>query len=162
MRIKPFTDAPEDVAAYGPVTDDSGSRRFSVEVLEVRGGMVIAALDGVADRNAAEALKGLRLYVSRDVLPAPDEDEYYHADLLGLAAETADGEPVGTVRTIIPAGAGDVLEIDRGPGTETLLVPFTREAVPVVDVAAGRIVIRPPGEIEAREDATEEDRTDED
>ena len=116
VRIKPFTDRPEDVAAYGPVSDEAGGRRFVIDVREVRGGMVVAALDGVDDRNAAEALKGLRLYVARDALPAPDEDEYYHADLLGLAAGLADGTQVGTVRAILPAGATEVLEIARGPG----------------------------------------------
>ncbi len=156
VRIKPFTEDPEAVAAYGPVSDEDGGRTFAVEVLEVKGGMAVARLDGIGDRNAAEALKGLRLYVARDALPAADEDEYYHADLLGLAAVTADGDAVGTIRAIIPAGATEVLEIDRGPGEQTLLVPFTKEAVPVVDLAAGRIVIDPPGEVETeREDGQE-------
>ncbi|MEK9646998.1 MAG: ribosome maturation factor RimM [Alphaproteobacteria bacterium] len=156
VRIKPFTEDPEAVAAYGPVSDEDGGRTFAVDVLEVKGGMAIARLDGVDDRNAAEALKGLRLYVARDALPAADEDEYYHADLLGLAAVTADGETVGTIRAIIPAGATEVLEIDRGPGNQTLLVPFTKEAVPEVDVKAGRIVIDPPGEVEAERQETED------
>ena len=153
MRIKPFTDLAEDVAAYGPVSDEAGTRRFEIRIEAVRGGMVIAALDGVADRNAAEALKGLRLYVPKDALPEPDEDEFYHADLLGLEA-VQDGETVGTVRSIIPAGAGDVLEIDRGPGQETMLVPFTKAAVPEIDIGAGRLTIDPPGELE---DDREED-----
>ena len=91
MRIKSFTDVPEDVAAYGPISDEAGDRRFDIGVEAVRGGMVIAALGGVADRDAAEALKGLRLYVSKDALPEPDEDEFYHADLLGLEV-MQDGE----------------------------------------------------------------------
>lgn len=159
MRIKPFTDVPEDVAAYGPVSDEAGDRRFEIDVEAVRGGMVIAALDGVADRNAAEALKGLRLYVPKDALPEPDDDEFYHADLLGLEV-VQDGETIGTVRSIIPAGAGDVLEIDRGPGQETLLVPFTKVAVPEIDIGAGRLTVDPPGdvEVEAEEDR-EEDET---
>lgn len=152
MRIKPFTGTPEDVAAYGPVTDEDGTRRFDVEILEVRGGMVVAGLAGISDRNAAEALKGLRLYVLRAELPAPDEDEFYHADLLGLAVVGTNDAPVGTVRAIIPAGATEVLEIDRGPGEQTLLVPFTRAAVPEVNIAAGRIVIDPPEEVETERD----------
>lgn len=162
MRIKPFTETPEDVAAYGPVADEDGTRRFEVEILEVRGGMVIAGLAGISDRTAAEALKGLRLYVSRAELPPPDEDEFYHADLLGLAVEGANGEPVGTVRAIIPAGATEVLEIDRGPGEQTLLVPFTRAAVPEVNIAAGRIVIDPPAEVETERHETELDETESD
>lgn len=151
VRIKPFTDAPEDVAAYGPVSNEAGDRRFDLDVREVRGGLVIARLEGVSDRNAAEALKGMRLYVARDVLPPPDEDEFYHADLLGLKVVTGEGpeeETVGTVRAIIPAGATEVLEIDRGPGVHTQLVPFTKAAVPVVNVRDGWLRIDPPAEIE--------------
>ncbi|MGB0632745.1 MAG: ribosome maturation factor RimM [Alphaproteobacteria bacterium] len=158
VRIKPFTDLAEDVAAYGPVSDQSGNRRFEIEIEAVRGGMVIAALDGVADRNAAEALKGLRLYVPKDALPEPDEDEFYHADLLGLEV-VQDGDRIGTVRSIIPAGAGDVLEIDRGPGQEMLLVPFTKAAVPEIDIGAGRLTVDPPGVVEDELRDTEEDET---
>ena len=122
----------------------------------MRGGLGIAALDGVEDRNAAEALKGLRLYVARAVLPEADDDEFYHADLLGLKAVMAEGgAEVGTVRAIIPAGATEVLEIDRGPGQHTQLVPFTREAVPKIDIKAGWLSIDPPGE-------TEEERPEDD
>lgn len=142
------------------MADEAGDRRFDLDIREVRGGLVIARLAGVGDRNAAEALKGLRLYVARDALPAPDEDEFYHADLLGLRvvmAEAPEGEDdVGTVRAIIPAGATEVLEIDRGPGLETLLVPFTNAAVPEINVKAGWLKIDPPPETEARE--TEEER----
>ena len=160
MRIKPFTDIPEDVAAYGPVSDEADSRRFEIGIEAVRGGMVIAALDGVADRNAAEALKGLRLYVSKDALPEPDEDEFYHADLLGLEV-VQHGEVIGTVRSIIPVGAGDVLEIDRGPGQETMLVPFTKAAVPEIDIGAGRLTVDPPRDVAEHRDVEdrEEDET---
>lgn len=159
VRIKPFTDAPEDVAAYGAVTNEAGDRRFDLDIREVRGGLVIARLDGVSDRNAAEALKGLRLYVARDALPPADEDEFYHADLLGLRVVMVDGpnegtndgpegKAVGTVRAIIPAGSTEVLEIDRGPGKQTLLVPFTKAAVPEINIGAGWLSIDPPEEIE--------------
>jgi len=117
--------------------------------------MVIAALDGVSDRNEAEGLKGLRLYVAKDALPPPDEDEFYHADLLGLEV-MQNGEPVGTVRSIIPAGETEVLEIDRGPGEQSLLVPFTRSAVPEIDVAGGRLTIDPPEELETKETETQD------
>ena len=122
--------------------------------------MVIAALDGVADRKEAEGLKGLRLYVAKDALPPPDEDEFYHADLLGLEA-VQDGEPVGTVRSIIPAGEMEVLEIDRGPGEQSLLVPFTRAAVPEIDLAGGRLTIDPPGEVEMKETETQDEEKEE-
>jgi 16S rRNA processing protein RimM len=126
--------------------------------------MVIAGLDGVDDRNAAEALKGLRLYVARAALPEADDDEFYHADLLGLKAVMAEGgAEIGTVRAIIPAGAAEVLEIDRGPGAQTLLVPFTRAAVPVVDIKAGWLSIDPPRETEEErpEGAGQDDARDE-
>lgn len=126
--------------------------------------MVIAGLEGIGDRNAAEALKGLRLYVARAALPEADEDEFYHADLLGLKVVMAeDGAEVGTVKGIIPAGATEVLEIDRGPGQHTQLVPFTRAAVPEIDIKAGWLSIDPPGETEAErqeeraDDAKEDD-----
>jgi 16S rRNA processing protein RimM len=125
----------------------------------VRGGMVIAGLEGIGDRNAAEALKGLRLYVARAALPEADEDEFYHADLLGLKVVMAEGgAEVGTVRAIIPAGASEVLEIDRGPGEQTLLVPFTRAAVPEIDIGAGWLSIDPPGE--TQEERPEDDAAD--
>jgi 16S rRNA processing protein RimM len=165
VRIKSFTEEPADVAAYGPVTDESGGRRFEIAVEEVKGDVVVAALRGVGDRTAAEALRGLRLYVARAALPETEEDEFYHSDLLGLRADYADGTAAGTVRAIIPVGATEVLEIDPGPGTETLLVPFTKAAVPEIDLAAGRIVVVPPemvGDDRPEDDGTDEDETEED
>ena len=143
VRVKPFTADPEAVAAYGPVEDEAGKWRFDLRVVGRAKGVVIATIAGVADRNAAEALKGVRLYVARDALPPPDEEEWYHADLLGLAATLADGTPLGRVKAIHAFGAGDNLEIER-QGAAPQLVPFTRAAVPVVDLAAGRVVIEPP------------------
>tara|TARA_B100000676_G_scaffold308212_1_gene368486 strand:+ start:247 stop:732 length:486 start_codon:yes stop_codon:yes gene_type:complete len=158
VRIKPFTDLAENVAAYGAVSDELGSKRFKIRVEGFRGGMVIAALDGVSDRNAAEALKGLRLYVSKDALPKLDDDEFYHADLLGLEV-MHNGSKIGTVRSIIPAGAGDVLEIDCGPRKENLLVPFTRSAVPKIDIRTGRLTVDPPEGIEGSSGSNREDET---
>lgn len=143
VRVKSFTAAPEAVAAYGPVEDEAGTRRFELRVVGKAKGVVVATLPGVADRDAAAALKGLRLYVARDALPPPEEDEFYHADLLGLAAELADGTVLGRVRAVHDFGAGDSLEIAPEAGTP-LLVPFTRAAVPVIDLAGGRIVVEPP------------------
>jgi len=144
VRVKSFTAVPADVAAYGPVEDEAGTRRFRVKVVGERGGMVIATLSGVTDRDAAAALKGLRLYVDRAALPAAEEDEFYHADLIGLAVETADGAPFGTVRALHDFGAGDVIEIVPAEGGTPVVLPFTREVVPVVDLTAGRLVVVPP------------------
>jgi 16S rRNA processing protein RimM len=155
VRIKPFTDRPEAVAAYGPVTDEAGARRFEVKIVGQARGVVTAQLSGVTDRNAAEALKGLRLYVPRAALPEPEQEEFYHADLIGLAAERADGSPLGRVKAVLDHGAGTYLEI-VAEGGRPLIVPFTRAAVPVVDLAAGRLVIEPPAEIGARPGEEEE------
>ena len=108
-------------------------------------GALAARLGGVATREAAEALKGTRLYVPRARLPALGEDEFYHADLIGLAVYDAGGGRVGSIRAVQDHGAGDILEIAR-PGAAELLVPFTRAAVPMVDIAGGRVVIDPPAE----------------
>jgi len=143
VRVKSFTADPADVAAYGPLSDESGVRRFRLRVVGQSKGVVIAAIDGIADRDAAEALRGVRLYVGRSVLPPPEEDEFYHADLVGMAAETADGAPFGRVVAVHDFGAGDSLEIERPEGG-TILMPFSRAAVPVVDLAARRLVVDPP------------------
>jgi 16S rRNA processing protein RimM len=145
VRVKPFTAEPGAVAAYGPVEDEGGTRRFELRLIGEGKGVVVAKLAGVDDRNAAEALKGLRLYVPRAALPPPEEEEFYHADLLGLEAVTRDGDRLGTVRAVHEYGAGDSLEIALGDGG-TLFVPFTKAAVPAVDLAGGRLVVDPPEE----------------
>ncbi len=149
VRIKPFTARPEAIAAYGPVTDETGQRRFEVTILGQGRAEVIARLSGVGDRDAAKALKGVRLCVPRAALPAPQEEEFYHADLIGLAAERADGSRAGRVAAVLDHGAGAYLEIVE-ESRRPLIVPFTRKAVPLVDLAAGRLVIEPPEEIEAK------------
>ena len=146
VRIKPFTADPHAVGAYGQLSDEAGARFFRLQVADVRGGVVIAAIAGITDRNAAERLKGVRLYVPRSALPPPEDDEFYHADLIGLRAELEDGTPFGRVRAVDNFGAGDVIELQPAGGGAPLLLPFTREFVPVVDMAAGRIVVAPPEE----------------
>jgi len=143
VRIKSFTADPADIAAYGAVSDESGARRFEVEVLGQARGAVLARLSGVADRDAAEALRGLRLYVPRAALPETKEDEFYHADLIGLPVETREGARLGTVRAVHNFGAGDILELRDDDGRE-LLLPFSDAIVPAVDLGAGRIVADPP------------------
>ncbi|MDG4575290.1 MAG: ribosome maturation factor RimM [Defluviicoccus sp.] len=148
--VKSFTAAPEDVAAYGPVSDAAGVRRFTLNVVGHGSGGVIARIDGIADRTAAEAVKGIELFVDRAALPAPAEDEFYFADLIGLMAERADEQdeaarPIGRVDAVHDFGAGAVLEIALAQGG-VAMVPFTREAVPAVDLARGRLLIAPlPG-----------------
>jgi len=109
--------------------------------------MVVARVEGVATREAAAALTGVELFARREQLPPPDAEEFYHDDLVGLEAVTSEGERIGRVTAVLNHGAGDILEIARADGGETLL-PFTRQVAPEIDFAAGRIVVRPPPEIE--------------
>ena len=143
VKIKSFTDNPEDVARYGPLEDESGERQFTLRLTGAGKGVLIGQLSGITDRNQAEAARGLRLYLPRAALPPTEEDEYYHADLIGLEAVLTDGSVVGPVRAVHDFGAGDTLEIARREAPP-LMVPFTRTVVPKIDLAAGQLVIDPP------------------
>lgn len=151
VRLRAFTEDPAAIAAYSPLTDESGARRF---VLTLKGGD-LAAIEGVADRDAAQRLTGTKLYVERDRLPATAEEEFYLTDLIGLAAMTEEGETLGRVRAVEDHGAGAFLIVDGGAREH--LLPFTRAVVPVVDVAGGRVTVVMPGEILVRPQAGEED-----
>jgi len=150
LRIKAFTADPADLTSYGALTTEAG-QTWRLKGASVDGkGVVTAKVDGVEDRNQAEALKGTKLYIERGALPEADEDEFYIADLIGLPAETPTGEPLGTIKAVYNFGAGDVVEVSGERGE--ILVPFTLKAVPVVDVKARRVVIDPPELTEAEED----------
>jgi 16S rRNA processing protein RimM len=144
VLIKTFTQAPENIGAYGPLSDADGRRMFTVASARVTQKGVVARLEAVNDRNAAEALKGVELYVDRERLPATDEDEFYHADLIGLAAVSPSGETLGTIVGVHNFGAGDLLEIRLPASGKTELIPFTDDVVPEVDIAAGRVVVVMP------------------
>ncbi len=149
VRLKSFTEDPKAIGVYGPLSDRQGAHVFEIAALRnVKDDLFIARLKGVTTRNAAEALTGLELYVPRTVLPPPQEDEFYFADLIGLAVEDEAGERIGRIVQVLNYGAGDMLEIAPVSGGESLLVPFTKEAVPIIDVKAGRIIVVPPYEIE--------------
>jgi 16S rRNA processing protein RimM len=149
VKIRSFTADPRAVARYGEVCDCTGARKFAIRLRGMVRGMVVARLAGIEDRNAAEALKGLELYVPRVRFPRARREEWYVTDLVGLTAQDGAGRTLGRVVDVANYGAGDVIEIRRDDG-ETLLLPFTRRAVPVVDLEARRIVIDPPIEVEAR------------
>ncbi len=153
LKIKSFTADPRAIAAYGPLGDRTGTRSFRLKLRGAVRGLLIARIEGVEDRDQAEALKGLELYVARDVLPKPKRGEWYLADLVGLAAVATDGTPIGRVKAMHNFGAGDVVEIERADGP-ALMLPFSKRIVPEVDIAAGRIVVDPPAEVEVKaEDA---------
>jgi 16S rRNA processing protein RimM len=142
VKLRSFTADPAAVASYGPLTDATGRRRFALTLLADG----LARVEGVEDREAAARLTGTGLYVERASLPAPEEDEFYLADLIGMRAETAAGEALGRVRSVEDNGAGAFLVLDGPPER---LMPFTRACVPVVDTAAGRVVVQPPEETAA-------------
>jgi 16S rRNA processing protein RimM len=142
VRVKSLVHNPEDLGAYGAVTDESGKRQFRVKIQGVSKGLALVALDGVSDRNQAEALKGLKLYVDRSLLPVLDEDEFLVADLVGCQVVSPSDQALGVVSQVCDFGAGELLEIVGKAGT--FMVPFTRASVPQVDVGAKRLVVVPP------------------
>ncbi|MBP8929680.1 MAG: 16S rRNA processing protein RimM [Paracoccus sp.] len=148
VRLKSFTTEPNDIVTYSPLWTEDGTRSFAVRLTRpVTGGLGVR-LSGVETREDAEALKGVTLWADRDKLPSLPDDEFYHADLIGLAVYDTGGGLIGKVRAVYDHGAGDILEI-FGPGRkQTLLLPFTRAFVPTVDLAAGRIIADPPEEEE--------------
>src|SRR5258708_5802350 len=147
VKLWTFTEDPLAVKHYGPLATKDGARWFEVATAREAKGHLVATLKGVATREEAERLNGIELYIAREKLPATDADEYYHADLIGLAAVSAANEPIGHVTAIHNFGAGDIIEI-APPHGATMLLPFTNAVVPTVDLAGGRVVIELPTEIE--------------
>ena len=152
VRIKSFTEDPMAVAAYGPLSDESGKKEYRVEALSAARGAVLARIEGVADRTAAEALRGLRLFVERQSLPHTGEREWYEADLIGLKAAGTDGRDWGKVIAFHDFGAGSVMEVSGG-----VMLPFTDEAVPEIDVEGGKVLIDPPAGLLAGGGAKEDE-----
>ena len=150
VKLWTFTEDPLAVQSYGPLMTKDGARQFEIANLRAAKDHLVATFKGIASRNDAEKLNGIELYVPREKLPAIDDGEYYHADLVGLAAVTAADEPLGRVVAIHNFGAGDIIEIAPPKGA-TLLLPFTNAVVPTVDIAGGRVVIELPQEIEGEE-----------
>jgi 16S rRNA processing protein RimM len=151
VKLWTFTEDPLAVMQYGSLATKDGTRSFEVATAREAKGHLVATLKGIATREDAERLNGIELYVAREKLPATDEGEYYHADLIGLAAVTAADEPLGRVIAIHNFGAGDIIEI-APPNGPTLLLPFTNAVVPTVDLKGGRVVIELPAEIEGEDE----------
>jgi 16S rRNA processing protein RimM len=150
VKLWTFTEDPLAVKRYGPLATKDGARQFEVTQAREAKGHLVATLKGIATREDAERLNGLELYIAREKLPATDEDEYYHADLIGLAAVTPANEPLGRVIAIHNFGAGDIIEIAPVNGA-TMLLPFTNAIVPSVDLKGERVVIQLPEEIDGEE-----------
>jgi 16S rRNA processing protein RimM len=143
VKIKSFTGDPADVAAYGPLSDKSGQRSFTLKIVGEQKGLVIATLEGIRDRNAAEILRGVELYVPRDRMPPVEEGEYFVEDLIGMEVFSQEGSALGTVKGVHEFGAGPILEIAFQDGREELY-SFSHANFPEVDVHARRIIFCPP------------------
>ena len=150
VKLWTFTEDPLAVQSYGPLLTKDGARQFEIANLRPAKDHLVATFKGIATRNDAEKLNGIELYVPRERLPAADDGEYYHADLIGLAAINSANQPLGRVIAIHNFGAGDIIEIAPPKGA-TLLLPFTNAVVPTVDIAGGRVVIELPQEIDGEE-----------
>ena len=158
VRLKSFTEPPEAIADYGPFPLPGGRSAEILSLRPVKGDMLVARLSGITDRNAAEALTNLEIRVPREHLPATDdEDDFYHADLIGLTVVDRAGAVLGTVIAVPDFGAGDLLEV-APPQGRSVYLPFTRAVVPVVDIAAGRLVVDPPAGVFSSDEEEEEAR----
>lgn len=144
LRIKSFCAVPEDIETYTPLTTESGDQTFHLALIRPIKNGFVARVAEVATKEQADALKGTQLFARRDQLPNLPDDEYYHADLIGLAVLDTGGAALGRVKSVLDHGAGDLLEVQRPGSSETVLLPFTLVAVPTVDITAGRIIADPP------------------
>ena len=160
VRIQSFTEDPLGLLDYGPLATNRPGLVIEITDARTTTNVLVARIKGVADRNGVEKLNGVELYIDRDLLPEiEDEDDYYHADLIGLDARLEDGTSLGAIITVPNFGAGDMLEIRNKAGGETRFVPFTKAAVPEVHIAAGYVVVVPPIEVEVEEADEPEDDT---
>ncbi len=148
VRVRSYTQDPADIAAYGPLSNEAGTRTIEIERVRVTPKALIARIRGVTTREAAEALNRTKLYVAREALPEANEGEWYVADLIGLTAVSPDGAALGRVAAVHNFGASDIIEVAQDDGGGTMLVAFTDDTVPEVDIAGGRLVLVPPEEIE--------------
>jgi 16S rRNA processing protein RimM len=150
VKVKLFTETPEALPSYGPLRDKQGKIYEITAFRPGKPGEAVISFSGIDGRNAAEALKGTELFVDRAALPATSEEEFYHTDLIGLEAHDSEGRVLGKVAAVYNYGAGDVIEILRADGDNVLLA-FTRETVPTIDIAGGRILVAVPEDDEGND-----------
>ncbi|MFD2647816.1 ribosome maturation factor RimM [Devosia albogilva] len=145
VRIATHTAEPENIAGYGPLATNRAGLTVTITKVRRQKNVVIATLEGVSDRDTAERLNGVELYVDRDRLPDPDdEDDFYHADLIGLEARIDNGTVIGTVAAIHNHGAGDIIEVRDEQSGDSFLYPFTKAVVPEIKLADGYLTIVVP------------------
>lgn len=145
VRLKSFCADPEALADYTPLTRSDGAQITTIVIKGQTKGALIARVDGITTKEQADALRGVELFAMRDQLPSLPDDEFYHADLVGLTAFDTGGQTLGRVKAVQTNGSDDLLEIVSPAHSDTILVPFTKVIVPTVDLDSGRIVIDPPG-----------------
>jgi len=156
VRLKSFCAEPADIATYGPLSTEDGSRSFTVTLTRPVKSGYGASLTGISSKEDADALRGTRLYAPRKALPNLPDDEYYHADLIGLTVMDTGGVEIGRIVAVHNHGAGDLLEV-KGAGLGSgVLMPFTAAIVPTVDLTAGRVIVDPPPGLLSDADETEE------
>ncbi len=144
VRLKSFCATPEDIAHYSPLLDETGQREFRLKITRPIKNGFAARIEGIRTKEEADALRGTSLHAPRAALPSLPDDEFYHADLIGLEVFDTGGRPLGRIIAVPNHGAGDLLEIRPPAGGDTILLPFTRAVVPTVDLAAGRVIADPP------------------
>jgi len=160
ILIRTYTESPEAIASYGPLSDASGNKTFAIKIVRTTDKGVVARLDGISDRTIAEGLRGTKLYVERAKLPDTEAAEFYHADLIGMKAVAADGTPLGEIVSIQNFGAGDLLELKPISGAATEFIPFEDQWVPRVDLDTGQVVINRPEPGDEDEEHDEDKETD--
>ena len=152
LRLKSYTGDPLAIANYPRLTDESGKQTFKIlSARPVKDDILVVRVDGIADRTVAEKLTNTSIYMARADLPPADEEEFYHADLLGLRVETRDGTLIGTIANVLNFGAGDILDVRPELG-DNLLLPFTKKVIPVVEIANKRVIVDMPDEVIVREE----------
>jgi 16S rRNA processing protein RimM len=144
IRLKSFTAEPQDIANYTPLFTKDGTRNFTLTITRQISNGFSARLSGIATKEEADALRGTELYADRSQLPSLPDDEFYHADLVDLTVLDTGGSELGRVKAVQNHGAGDLLEVQTKGSSATVLLPFTKAAVPTVDLASGRIIADPP------------------
>ena len=143
VRVKSFCAVAEDLERYSPLSTESGAEFHLAILRPIKNGFA-ARVAEIATKEEADALKGTQLFAARDQLPSLPDDEFYHADLIGLEVFDSGGVLLGRVKSVLDHGAGDILEVQRPDSAATALLPFTQAAVPTVDLAAGKIIADPP------------------
>jgi len=145
VKVKSFAQDPYAIGEYGPLLLGDTDRLLEIVRMQPHKDVFLVQFEGVVGRDAAEALKGLELKIEREKLPEPDEGEFYFADLVGLAVKRDDDQIIGRIVDVVNFGAGDLLEIEFDGRKKSEFLAFDETTVPVVDMAAGFVVIDPPG-----------------